>query len=118
MKTGTHSTTGHLGESGVQRELDHLAPEWREVARVCECAQEPEVVHGVEQVVLRRGLGDEMRAVVGRHCRFVQSLDGVGAGKPGWSCCVATWHLWQRVRAVEGEGLEMECRHVASSVAS
>mmetsp|Transcript_6374 Transcript_6374/g.13907 ORF Transcript_6374/g.13907 Transcript_6374/m.13907 type:complete len:252 (+) Transcript_6374:352-1107(+) len=44
----------HLGERRVEGELDHLATERRERARVVQRAQEPELVHRVEQVILRR----------------------------------------------------------------
>jgi len=43
----------HLGEGGVQGELDHLAAELGELARVIEGAQGPELVHGGDVVVLR-----------------------------------------------------------------
>mmetsp|Transcript_24293 Transcript_24293/g.76457 ORF Transcript_24293/g.76457 Transcript_24293/m.76457 type:complete len:388 (-) Transcript_24293:519-1682(-) len=44
----------HLGQGGVQGELHHLVPHGRERARVVERAQNPELVHAVEDVVLRR----------------------------------------------------------------
>ena len=44
----------HLGERRVKRELDHLGAEGAEVAAVGQRAEDPELVHGVEDVLLGR----------------------------------------------------------------
>ena len=44
----------HLRQGGVQRELDHLATEWRESPGVVQRTQDPQLVHRVEDVVLWR----------------------------------------------------------------
>lgn len=44
----------HLGQSRVHREMRHLATEFRQLAGVVESAENPELVHRVEDIFLRR----------------------------------------------------------------
>ena len=54
-----HRDNEHLGEGGVEGELDHLAPERGETSRIVQSPQHPQLEHGVEDVVLRGGGGGE-----------------------------------------------------------
>ena len=60
FSTTVHLNRGeeHLREGGVKRELYHLSAKVSQCSEICQCSKDPQLVHGVQDVVLEVTQGE------------------------------------------------------------